>query len=453
MTSLNERVMAALLSPSMSPETLSDKERQEVIANMKAEPYNGPFSIVEVGAWLGCSMEEAQALWDGVEAHGNPLGIIEMAKERGYAPPLEEPQARIVSPGPFTCLYDVTGNNLPEQDPELICRILRKRQVMLIAAPSKAGKACLAVSLMWALSTGGEWLGARCARMRVVYCNMEVSPASFAVRCETVRREAGIPHDAARMVDVLSGRGAAYDAEGLVEAIMGHLGGAGACVIVDCHAIETGSENDAEAVRTLFAELDRLTRAGCSVVGIHHFPKGSSGMKASIDRMAGSSVFARSPDALLSLDPLDVDDEGEEGRELAEARGSGYRLSFDLRDFKARRPIDLIFTGTRFLPDTSGRLSGSHIKGSPQAGRAGGGRMNAKRRADERERKSELILDAMEACDNDGVPTSRENVLERYNDKASAYGLDKVSMTTFRDWTKPSGQYPFHMEGGIMRAD
>lgn len=91
--------MAALLSPSMSPETLSDKERQEVIANMKAEPYNGPFSIVEVGAWLGCSMEEAQALWDGVEAHGNPLGIIEMAKERGYAPPLEEPQARIVEPG------------------------------------------------------------------------------------------------------------------------------------------------------------------------------------------------------------------------------------------------------------------------------------------------------------------------------------------------------------------
>ena len=176
-------------------------------------------------------------------------------------------------------------------------------------------------------------------------------------------------------------------------------------------------------------------------------------MKSSIDRMAGSSVFARSPDALLSLDPLDVDEESGEGIQLARAGSRPYRLTFDLRDFEWKRPIDLIFTGTRFLPDASGRLSMSHVKGSPQARRVRGGRANAERRAEERERKAGLVLDAIESCGADGVPATRKNVLERYNEKARAYGLGEVSAATFRDWTKPGGQLPFHVEGGVMRPD
>ena len=210
MQDVNERVMDALLSEAMRPDSLTDEERQEVISNMRAQPYNGPFSPIEVGTWLGCDQGEAMALWDAAEPHGSPMAIISTARERGYAPPPERPPSNVAGPGPFTSLYDVTGDNLPAQDPEVISGILRQRQVMLMTAPSKAGKTWLAVALMWALVTGGDWLGARCARTRVVYCNLEVSPASFAARCEAVRRELGIPHEAARMVDVMDGRGAGY---------------------------------------------------------------------------------------------------------------------------------------------------------------------------------------------------------------------------------------------------
>ena len=417
----SERVMAALLSDSMRPDSLTDGERAEVVSSLKAQPYNGPFSPVDVGTWLGCGMEEAEGVWGMAEAHGSPYNVIEMAKARGYAePPLLSGPSSVTPPkvdaSPFVSLYDVTGEGLLDPDPEIIEGVLRERQVMLIAAPPKGGKTWLAVALMWALATGGEWLGARCARTRVVYCNMEVSPASFANRCEAVRGEMGIPHDAARMVDVLSGRGAGYDANRLVEAVLVHLGGTPACVVVDClYAIETGNENDAEAIRALFAELNRLTRAGCSVVGVHHFPKGSSGMKASVDRMAGSSVFARAPDALLSLDPLDVDPRGEAGAELAEQGYSAYRLSFDLRDFRPRRPIDLIFTGTRFVRDVGGLLGGAYIKGSPQANGAHSGRANAERAEADWKRKAALVGEAVSAAALEGVNPTMEYVRDYYN--------------------------------------
>lgn len=352
----------------------------------------------------------------------------------------------------FVSLYDITGENLPEQDPEIVEGIFRERQVLLLAAPSKAGKTWLAVALMWALATGSEWLGAHCEKSVVVYCNLEVSPASFATRCEAVRKEMGMPHDAAHMVDVLNGRGVAYTAASLVDAVLARLRGTSACVIVDClYAIETGSENDAEAIRALFAELNRLTAAGCSVVGIHHFPKGSSGMKASIDRMAGSSVFARSPDALLSLDPLDVDEESDEGRDLVEAGCRAYRLSFDLRDFKPRRPVDLIFTGTRFLPDVSGRLGMSHIAGSPQANGSHARKANAERYADEWERKSALVSESVNAAAFDGAKATVDYVHAYYNSHKEDYGVRSVSRGTFDNWLKPGrGEVPFVVNDGIV---
>lgn len=400
--------------------------------------------------------------WDEVHHPGDPFPTYGSHAIHNAASTCREchserhpsPSPSISASGAFVSLYDVTGDNLPSRDPEMVSGILRERQVMLIAAPSKAGKTWLAVALMWALATGGEWLGARCARTRVVYCNMEVSPASFANRCEAVRGEMGIPHDAARMVDVLSGRGAGYDANRLVEAVLVHLGGTPACVVVDClYAIETGNENDAEAIRALFAELNRLTRAGCSVVGVHHFPKGSSGMKASVDRMAGSSVFARAPDALLSLDPLDVDPRGEAGAELAEQGYSAYRLSFDLRDFRPRRPIDLIFTGTRFVRDVGGLLGGAYIKGSPQANGAHSGRANAERAEADWKRKAALVGEAVSAAALEGANPTMEYVRDYYNSHRGGYGLARVSVGTIANWTKPSNDViPFVKEGGIVVA-
>ena len=52
----------------------------------------------------------------------------------------------------------------------------------------------------------------------------------------------------------------------------------------------------------LMNELDKIaTEANVGIAFGHHFTKGNSAHKSSIDRMSGSGVFARDPDAIFIL--------------------------------------------------------------------------------------------------------------------------------------------------------
>jgi len=56
----------------------------------------------------------------------------------------------------------------------------------------------------------------------------------------------------------------------------------------------------------------------------HHFAKGNSSEKGSIDRASGSGVWAREPDALLMITPLDEEN---------------YTLEMHLRNFPQKPPV------------------------------------------------------------------------------------------------------------------
>ena len=61
-------------------------------------------------------------------------------------------------------------------------------------------------------------------------------------------------------------------------------------------------ENSAGDMAELMNEMDKIAVEGnAAVIFGHHFAKGDSTKKSSIDRMSGSGVFARDPDTILVL--------------------------------------------------------------------------------------------------------------------------------------------------------
>ncbi len=391
-------------------------------------------------------------------ADGGTLPTARGAASRPAQPPRPEPLT-------LTNVADALRDGPPTPDPELISGVLRVGQKMLLSAPPKVGKTWLAIDLATALATGGAWLGFRCRRCQVVYANLEVSETSFLIRCDKVLRSRAFdPGDAEPML-AFEGRGMGLDAQQFADRLIATWRGMGGpswgCVIVDCvYQLETGDENAVKDVRPLVAQLDRIGRTiGCALIAIHHHSKGASGSKASIDRAAGSSVFARWPDALIDVSPLDfegaADDPGrseacrEACREIEGRQGAGaYRMEFDLREFPGRRPLDLFFTDGHFVPDVRGALAELAEVGSFEAAGRRGGAASRARGEEQRQAKAGLIGECVARCRQAGEPATIAAVLSQYNDLAAGAGLARVQRATLGAWLKPTGAMPFHLEPG-----
>lgn len=386
----------------------------------------------------------------------------------------QAPRGARANPLKLTNIADALAGGPPTPDPALIDGVLRVGQKMLLSAPPKVGKSWLAIDLAAALAAGGRWLCFDCARCTVVYANLEISETSFLIRCDRVFKSRQFDAADAEPVLAFEGRGYDLDAKAFVDGLVSAWENAGCpewgCVIVDClYQLESGDENAVKDMRPLVAQLDRLGRViGCAVVAVHHHSKGASGSKASIDRAAGSSVFSRWPDALIDISPLDFEEaEDNESYSQAcrdacrdmEAVGAGaFRMSFDLREFPRRKPLDLLFRDGTFFPDVAGALAELPVVGSFEAGGRRGGAATRQRSARQRETKAALIEQCIKACKDDGEPPTASNVLNRYNERAGQTGLPVIQRSTLNSWLKPSGaSIPFHLEpspeGNVVTPD
>jgi hypothetical protein len=76
-------------------------------------------------------------------------------------------------------------------------------------------------------------------------------------------------------------------------------------VIVDpLYSIMSGDETDQKAVREVLSVFDKIIEAtGCALIVVHHTTKGHSGDRQAIDRAAGSGLFARHCDSMITLSP------------------------------------------------------------------------------------------------------------------------------------------------------
>ena len=83
-----------------------------------------------------------------------------------------------------------------------------------------------------------------------------------------------------------------------------------AVVIDPIYKVITGDENSADQMAHFCNQFDKVcTEIGCAVIYCHHHSKGAQGGKKSMDRVSGSGVFARDPDALLDLTRLEISDD------------------------------------------------------------------------------------------------------------------------------------------------
>lgn len=235
--------------------------------------------------------------------------------------------------------------------PELIEGTLRQGHKMLIAGPSKAGKSFLLMELAAAISTGGEWLGKKCKKGRVLYLNLEIDKNSFITRFEEIYKSMDIDISNAEKISFLPLRGKSESLDKLAPMIIRRVRGQElAAIILDpIYKVITGDENNARDMSNFCNQFDRIaTETGAAMIYVHHHSKGSQIGKRSMDRASGSGVFARDPDALLDMVEL--------AHERSDGDRTAWRIEATLREFKTWEPINVWFDFPRHLPDEDGDL-------------------------------------------------------------------------------------------------
>lgn len=203
-------------------------------------------------------------------------------------------------------------DHLPELAPTLIDGMLRQGHKMLIAGPSKAGKSFLQIEMCIAIAEGRKWLGWTCAQGRVLYVNLELDPASCLHRFKDVYGALGWKTDNLGSIDVWNLRGKSRPMDKLAPMLIRRAAKKNyiAIIIDPIYKVITGDENSADQMANFCNQFDRVcTELGVAVIYCHHHSKGSQGGKKSMDRMSGSGVFARDPDAVLDMIELEMTEE------------------------------------------------------------------------------------------------------------------------------------------------
>lgn len=316
--------------------------------------------------------------------------------------------------------------------------LLRRGHILMVNAPSKAGKSWLLDELGVCMSSGRQWLGYPCQRLPVLFCDFELDRPSFYNRLKVVADAMGGTIDPG-MIDTLSLRGHTADTTRLTDHIIREAsvrppGYYGLLVIDPLYMFSVGDENSASDMREVMRQIGRLaTTLGCSVALSHHNAKGLAGAKGAIDRASGSGVFARFPDCLLDLAPVRVPDDAD-----LDPDATVWKLTPTLREFRPQRPTTWVFQWPLHRPYPEG--DEWPVMGSPEDNRQRGGRARADAEADKARGRAALIDKALDRCTVEGTTPTPELVWSYFTELTD----EQVQLSTFKSWLRPSrGQYPF----------
>lgn len=259
----------------------------------------------------------------------------------------------------------------PELAPEQIHGVLRKGHKMLISGPSKAGKSFLMMQLAMAMAEGLPFLGMQVEKGKVLYMNLEIDDNSFKNRLWDIYEKKGVKSHGS--IAIWNLRGHAMTMTDLVPKIVRKAKDFKPDMIIldPIYKVITGDENNASEMGQFCNQFDKVIRSlGCSMVYCHHHSKGAQGAKKSVDRSSGSGVFARDPDAILDLTPLELTNEQ---KNMVQDKGSyPFRIEFTLREFEQPKPLNVWFEYPVHTLDTSGELEKAYVEGSSEANLAKG---------------------------------------------------------------------------------
>ena len=186
---------------------------------------------------------------------------------------------------------------------EIIGGLLHKGCKMVLGGTSKSMKTWTLMDLSTSLTTGTKWWNFETQKCRVLFINFEIKEWSFRARLRKICEAKGIPIPS--NLHTWNLRGYSADLAKLRPKIVERLAkGEYDVVIFDpIYKLYGGKdENKAGDMAELMNEMDKIAVEGnVAVIFGHHFAKGDSTKKSSIDRMSGSGVFARDPDTILVL--------------------------------------------------------------------------------------------------------------------------------------------------------
>ncbi|HZR17964.1 MAG TPA: AAA family ATPase [Verrucomicrobiae bacterium] len=228
------------------------------------------------------------------------------------------PQQKKPGPAPLPAIEDVfdfINRDIPEP-PQLIKGVLHKGCKMALGGGSKAYKSWMFIDLAVSVAYGLPWIGFETTQAKVCYLNFELPAFGFQQR---VLRVMGAK-DASKMnqpgpgwFQVWNLRGHSAGHKIIVPRLRDHLlsSGCGLIVLDPIYKLYGGAdENSAGDISELQNSLEALSNeTGAAIISASHFSKGNQANKKSIDRISGSGVFARDPDAIVTFTDLKADED------------------------------------------------------------------------------------------------------------------------------------------------
>ena len=254
---------------------------------------------------------------------------------------------------PFTWADDVMDEVLPDPA-ELIHGILHQGSKLVLGGSSKSFKTWALLDMAISVATGSDWLGFPTSKTKVLYLNLEIQSRFMQKRIAWVRDAKG--HERTPGLAIWNLRGHAADIARLAPQIIAQALREGFGLIIIDPIYKVGGdrvENSAEGVADLVNHLERIAvQTGAAIVFGAHFSKGNQAGKEAMDRISGSGVFARDPDAILVF--------------TAHEEAGAFTVEPTLRNFAPCEPFVLRWQWPLFTRD--GGLDPAKLK-RPKTGR------------------------------------------------------------------------------------
>lgn len=263
--------------------------------------------------YLALNREVARTARQLADIENAPDPLEEFSRLAGEVDRLRDKQ-RGIRPGVLPELEDALELLIrpPAEPAPLIEGVLHRSMKGTIGGTSKSFKTWCLVDLAVSVATGADWWGFTTKRGRVAYLNFEIPSAFFARRLAAVTDAKEVrPEKGDLLVWNLRGHSAPLTVLGprIIEKIK--RTGEVALIIVDpIYKMMPGQEeNSTKDYSVLCAELDKVaTETGAAIVYGSHFSKGNQAQKESIDRISGSGITARDPDAIITLTKHEEED-------------------------------------------------------------------------------------------------------------------------------------------------
>jgi hypothetical protein len=191
----------------------------------------------------------------------------------------------------------------PLTPPEIIEAILHQGSKMLLGGGSKSFKSWSLLQLSLCISAGLSWLGFKTVASPVLYLNFELPRFAIAARLNEIANalEIQIPEN----FSFWNLRGYATEASKILPVISRGANDKGfRFIVIDPLYKLLGSkdENLSRDMAELMNQIEHLAvQIEAAVASGLHFAKGNASFKEAIDRIAGSGVFGRDPDSIVTF--------------------------------------------------------------------------------------------------------------------------------------------------------